>query len=36
LFVIDKYKTVQMDETGLCSTCLTDELSPLIDKLLDE
>ncbi len=36
LFVIDKYKTVQMDETGLCSTCLTDELSPLIDELLDQ
>ena len=34
LFVIDKYRTVQMDETGLCSTCLVDELSPLISELI--
>ena len=36
LFVIDKYKTVQMDETGLCPSCLKDELSPLIDELIDQ
>ena len=34
LFVIDKYRTVAMDETGLCPTCLQDELSPLLDKLI--
>ena len=34
LFVIDKYRTVRMDETGLCATCLQDELSPLLDKLI--
>lgn len=36
LFVIDKYKTVQMDETGLCSSCLVDVAIPLIDGLLAE
>ena len=34
LFVIDKYRTVRMDETGLCPTCLQDDLSPLLDKLI--
>jgi len=34
LFVIDKYRTVAMDQTGLCPTCLQDELSPLLDKLI--
>ena len=36
LFVIDKYKTVQMDETGLCSSCLVDDLTPMIDELIQE
>ena len=34
LFVIDKYGTVAMDETGLCPTCLKDELAPLLDELI--
>ena len=34
LFVIDKYRTVAMDETGLCPTCLKDELAPLLDELI--
>ena len=36
LFVIDKYKTIQMDETGLCSSCLVDDLTPLIEELIQE
>ena len=36
LFVIDKYKNVKMDETGLCSSCLVDDLVPLIENLLEE
>ena len=36
LFVIDKYQVVQMDEQGLCPSCIQDELSGLIDKLLGE
>lgn len=36
LFVIDKYKTVQMDETGLCSSCLVDDLTPMIEELIQE
>ena len=35
LFVIDKYKTVQMDETGLCSSCLIDDLTPMIEELIE-
>ena len=34
LFVIDKYGTVAMDETGLCPICLKDELAPLLDELI--
>ena len=34
LFVIDKYRTIAMDETGLCPTCLKDELAPLLDELI--
>ena len=34
LFVIDKYRTVAMDQTGLCPTCLQDELSTLLDKII--
>ena len=36
LFVIDKYGTVAMDETGLCPTCLKDELAPLLDELIED
>jgi len=36
LFVIDKFETVHLDATGLCDTCLDQELVPLIDKLADE
>ncbi len=36
LFVIDKYGIVKKDETGLCSTCLNDELYPLIEQLIQE
>ena len=36
LFVIDKFETVHLDETGLCDKCLNEELVPLIDKLVDE
>ena len=34
LFVIDKYGIIRKDETGLCSTCLNDEIVPLIEHLL--
>ena len=34
LFVIDKYRTIVMDKTGLCPTCLKDELAPLLDELI--
>ena len=34
LFVIDKYRTVAMDETGLCPNCLIDELGPLLRELI--
>ena len=36
LFIIDKYRTIKMDETGLCSSCLVDVAIPLIDGLLAE
>ena len=34
LFVIDKYATIQLDKSGLCSTCLKDEMEPLLEKLI--
>ncbi len=36
LFVIDKYGIVKKDETGLCSSCLKDELTPLIEQLIKD
>ena len=36
LFVIDKYQIVQMDEGGLCPTCIQDMLTPVLDKLINE
>lgn len=36
LFVIDKYGIVKKDETGLCSSCLKDDLTPLIEELINE
>jgi len=36
LFILDKYRTIRKEETGLCPTCLSDELVPLLDRLLEE
>ena len=36
LFVIDKYQTVQMDEAGLCSICIENQVSELLDRLIEE
>jgi thiol-disulfide isomerase/thioredoxin len=36
LFVIDKYQIVQMDEGGLCPTCIQDEVGAVLDKLINE
>ena len=36
LFIIDKYRTIKMDETGLCPSCLVDVAIPLIDELIKE
>tara|TARA_B100000575_G_C22651992_1_gene400084 strand:- start:81 stop:428 length:348 start_codon:yes stop_codon:yes gene_type:complete len=34
LLIIDKYGIVKKNETGLCSSCLKDELTPLIEELI--
>ena len=36
LFVIDKYNTIKLDETGLCSSCLVDDVEPLLRTLIRE
>ena len=36
LFVIDKYQKIQMDEQGLCPSCIQDDVANKIEKLLNE
>ena len=34
IVIIDKYNNIVLDETGLCPSCIIDEIEPLLEKIV--